>query len=164
MRAERLQQEFRIITELFDWVGLRTNVGKTVSMACQSCHALGVHYMEAYGLRMTFRGITHRERLCLCVHCPECGLYLMVRSLITHGQVQHVVGRGGLRKTLHHPPPGDPCTYRVYLPRSLHNLACTLGGLPGRASIWTALQIHSVRLHVPDTILVLKEVILPLFQ
>ena len=31
-RSERLQLEFHVLTDIFDRVGLRTNVGKTVSM------------------------------------------------------------------------------------------------------------------------------------
>ena len=59
-RATRLQRVFNVLTELFDRVGLRTNVGKTVSMACQPCCAIGGHSSEAYGLRMTGWGLTHQ--------------------------------------------------------------------------------------------------------
>ena len=51
-RVERLQELFRLLTDLFDRVGLRTNVGMVVSFSCQPCLALGVHSMEVYGLRI----------------------------------------------------------------------------------------------------------------
>ena len=38
---ERLTREFDILAGLFNRVGLRMNARKTVSMACQSCHAPG---------------------------------------------------------------------------------------------------------------------------
>ena len=37
-QTKRLQREFNVLTGLFDWVGLRTNTRKAVSMACQPCH------------------------------------------------------------------------------------------------------------------------------
>ena len=40
-RANWLHQFFNVLTELFDWVGLHTNVGNTVSMAYQSCREIG---------------------------------------------------------------------------------------------------------------------------
>ena len=58
-----LQQEFDTLTELFEHVGLHTNVFNMVSMACQPCHVLGGHYAEAYGLRMTGEGQTYQDRL-----------------------------------------------------------------------------------------------------
>ena len=33
-RPERLQREFDVLTGIFDWVGLRTNTRKIVSMVC----------------------------------------------------------------------------------------------------------------------------------
>ena len=48
MRATRLQQAFDTLMELFNRVGLCTNVAKTVIMACQSCREIGVHLVEAY--------------------------------------------------------------------------------------------------------------------
>ena len=37
MRETRLQKDFDTLTELFNCVGLRTNVAKTVIMVCQPC-------------------------------------------------------------------------------------------------------------------------------
>ena len=46
----RIQRYFDTLTDLFDHVGLRTNVTKMVIMPCQSCCALGSHLSEAYRL------------------------------------------------------------------------------------------------------------------
>ena len=55
----RLQQAFNVLTDIFDWVGLWTNVGKTVSMVCQLCCAIGGYYTEAHGSRMAGEGMAH---------------------------------------------------------------------------------------------------------
>ena len=52
-----LHRSFDVLAELFDRVGLCTNMGNTVSMACQPCCAIGGHSVEAYGLRMTVEGL-----------------------------------------------------------------------------------------------------------
>ena len=52
MRVEKLQRVFSVLTELFYWVGICTNVGKRLSMEYQLCRSLGGHYTEAYGLDM----------------------------------------------------------------------------------------------------------------
>ena len=41
-----LQSSFDILTELFDRVGLRKNVRKTVGMVCMPCQAAGVREDE----------------------------------------------------------------------------------------------------------------------
>ena len=60
MRVARLQMVFNVLMELFNRFGLCTNVGKTLSMACQPCRAIGVHSVEVYGIRMTVELMTHR--------------------------------------------------------------------------------------------------------
>ena len=45
--------------DMFDWVSLYTNVGKTVSIACQPCHTIRGYYTEAYGLRIMGEGLTY---------------------------------------------------------------------------------------------------------
>ena len=54
-----IQREFDVLMELFDWVLLRKNLGKTVSMACDPYRKIGGHYAEAYGFRMTGKGLTN---------------------------------------------------------------------------------------------------------
>ena len=48
-----LQWEFDTLVSLFYWVGLRTNVGKTVSMVFRPCQAAGTQSVAAYGKKMT---------------------------------------------------------------------------------------------------------------
>ena len=55
-----LQGTFNTLVGLFDRVGLRTNVGKTVSMVCHPCQAAGKLTTEAYGRRVTGVGPTYR--------------------------------------------------------------------------------------------------------
>ena len=69
--------------ELFYWVGMRTNVGKMVSMVCQPCHLIGGHYTEAYGLSLMGEGLTHQESLQHWAQCPEYDAELVVESLVT---------------------------------------------------------------------------------
>ena len=46
--TERIQSAFDVLTGLFDQVSLWENTWKTVSMACQTCHATGQMSLEAY--------------------------------------------------------------------------------------------------------------------
>ena len=48
-----LQGAFNTLVSLFDRVGLRTNVGKTVVMVCHPFQAAGNLTTEAYGRRVT---------------------------------------------------------------------------------------------------------------
>ena len=57
-----LQGVFNALVGLFDRVGLRKNVRKTVSMVCQLCQAAGNLTKEADGRRVTGVGPTYRER------------------------------------------------------------------------------------------------------
>ena len=70
-RETRIQQAFDVRTEMFDWIGLLTNVVKTVSMACQPCCAIEGHSVEAYVFSTTGEGITYQERLIQRFRCPE---------------------------------------------------------------------------------------------
>ena len=79
---------------MFDWIGLHTNIGKTVIMVFQPCHAIGGHFMDPYGLRMTGDYLRHRERLHQRFFCPEFDMYLTEGSLETHHNSQHGMGRG----------------------------------------------------------------------
>ena len=92
--ATQLQRSFDVLTELFDLVGLQTNVEKRVSMVFQPCCAIWGHSMEAYIIRIKGEGFTYQERLLQWVHSPECNVYLVAESLVTHLQVQYGVGQG----------------------------------------------------------------------
>ena len=53
-----LQGTFNTLVGLFDRVGLRKNVGKTVSMVCHPCQAVGNLLEAAYGRSVTGEGPT----------------------------------------------------------------------------------------------------------
>ena len=57
-----LQSEFDRLTGLFEWVGLWTNVRKTVGMVCWPFHAAGVRADDAYTRRMTGEGRSFKDR------------------------------------------------------------------------------------------------------
>ena len=104
-RSTRLQQDFDTLIYIFDLVGLRTNLLKTVRMACRSCCALGGQSAEAYGIQMTGGG-SFWYRLRQRVQCPDCGVDLVARSLESHQQFQHGVSRWGAKVLLPTPPLG----------------------------------------------------------
>ena len=70
-QPERLQRALDILTGIFDWFGLRTNTRKTVSMACQPCHAPVRMSSKAYERRMTGTGSNFSERQRTRVDFPE---------------------------------------------------------------------------------------------
>ena len=57
-----LQQAFGILIGLFEWLGLRTNVAKTVGIVCRPGTIYGIKSASAYGGRMNSKGGPHRER------------------------------------------------------------------------------------------------------
>ena len=58
-----LQGAFSALVDIFDRVGLRTNVNKTVSMACHPCCAGSENRTTAgYSRRLTGVGKTFKER------------------------------------------------------------------------------------------------------
>ena len=57
-----IQLAFNSLVSLFERVGLRTNVGKTVSMVCRPCQAAGTQSIATYGRKITGEGTTYQER------------------------------------------------------------------------------------------------------
>ena len=51
-----LQTTFHTLTGLFNQVGLRKNVRKTMGMVCQPCRAVGIREDEVYKRRMMGEG------------------------------------------------------------------------------------------------------------
>ena len=84
-----LQWAFNAIVDLFERLGLRTNVGKTVSMTCRPCPAAGNQSEVVYGRKMTGEGPTYRERLKERVKCGECRKGIAAGSLEAHRMIQH---------------------------------------------------------------------------
>ena len=64
-----LQLAFDALVSLFERVGLRTNVGKTVRMVCRPCQEAVTQSLAAYGQKMTVEGPTYRERQKERVEC-----------------------------------------------------------------------------------------------
>ena len=55
-----LQSEFDLLAGMFDWVGLQTNVCKTVGIVCRPCRVAGVRADKSYNRRMTVEGISFK--------------------------------------------------------------------------------------------------------
>ena len=84
-----LKWAFNALVGLFGLVGLRTNVGKTVSVVCRPCQEAGNKSEAAYGRKMTGEGPTYRERQKERVECGECGKEMTAGSLASHRMTQH---------------------------------------------------------------------------
>ena len=80
-----LKGAFSALVAIFDRVGLRTNVHKTVSMACHPCRAgSGKRTMAGYSRRLTGVGKTFKERQRERVACRECGTEIAAGSMSSH--------------------------------------------------------------------------------
>ena len=58
-----LQLEFDTLMGLFDRLGMRANIYKTVGMMCRLFQAAGVQADEAYTWQMTGGGLSFKERM-----------------------------------------------------------------------------------------------------
>ena len=67
-----IQVAFSTLVGLFDGVGLRTYVGKTVGMVCRPCQASGTQSEAEYGRWMTGEVPSYQERQKGRVQCREC--------------------------------------------------------------------------------------------
>ena len=80
-----LQSAFSALVAIFDRVGLLTNVGKTVSMACHPFWAGAGNWNEAaYSRRLTGLRKTYAERQRERVACGEFGAVNAVGSMSSH--------------------------------------------------------------------------------
>ena len=85
-----IQAAFTSLVGLFDRVGLRKNVRKTVSMVCHFCQVTASNRtQEAYGRRLTGEGKSYKERQRERVECAECGEQLAVGSMSSHLMTRH---------------------------------------------------------------------------
>ena len=91
-----IQGAFNTLVGLFDRIGLRTNVGKTVGMVFHLCKVTGNLIKEAYRRRITGMGPSYRERIKDQMACRECGEMLATGSLSIHLMTQH--GRAAGRR------------------------------------------------------------------
>ena len=92
-----LQGAFSTLVGLFDRVGLKTNIGKTVGMVCHLCQASGRNLEAVYKRWMTGAGPSYRERHRVWVQCTECGEEMALGSLAVHLQMQHGKATGARR-------------------------------------------------------------------
>ena len=81
---EWLQGGFSTLVGMFNWVGLRTNVGKTVGMVFLPCQASGIQLEAAYERRMTGAGFSYRERQQVRVQSSEYGELMILGFLAVH--------------------------------------------------------------------------------
>ena len=89
-----IQWDFDTLVSLFEQVGLRKNVGKTVRMVCHPCQAAGTQSSAAYGRKMMGEVPTYPERQKERVQCGECGKEMAVGSLASHRGRQRSGGAG----------------------------------------------------------------------
>ena len=83
----------RFLIELFDRMGLKTNVRKTVGMLFRPFQVARIRAGEAYTRSMAREGRSFKERQRDWVLCPECGKELAKGSLVTHRQTQDSVDK-----------------------------------------------------------------------
>ena len=83
-QSERLKRSFDILTYLFDWFGLWTNVRKKARMEFRTCHTPGYMLEVAYKRQTIEVGTTSWERQRWQVQSPEFRLELAIGSLLAH--------------------------------------------------------------------------------
>ena len=114
-------------------VGLRKNVGRTVSMVCRPCQAEGTQSEAAYGQNMTGEGPTYRERQRERVECGECGKEMAAGSLASHSMTHHGQAIEEQWSGEASATGGDPQTYRLALLTKGGPRSFPIEGFPGRA-------------------------------
>ena len=102
-----LHRAFNVLNRLFNRVGLRTHMEKTVVIVFQPCHAPG-RMLEDYERRTTGKGPMFQEHQRRRVEFPECGVEVAAGALLTHFQSQQGTswGRGTGGGEPSPPPPG----------------------------------------------------------
>ena len=108
-----LQWAFNALVSLFKRVGLKKNLGKTVSMVCRPCQVAGNQSEEAYGRKMTGEGPTYRERQKERFKCRECGKEMAEGSLASHRMTQHGQAKEERWSWEASDTGGNPQTYQV---------------------------------------------------
>ena len=79
-----LQWEFYVLINLFERVGLQTNLDKTVAIVCQSGPISGRQSADAYGRRMTGKGFFRCMKHLRRIVCEYCGANFAVASMASH--------------------------------------------------------------------------------
>ena len=142
-----LQGAFSALVAIFDRVGLQTNVGKKVSMACHPCWAGSGNQTKAgYSWRVTGVWKTYAERQRERVAYGECGTVSAAGSMSSHLMTRH--GKTARRQHLWDPQTnGGPRTNKMHFPVKGGRRRCPVkrfpGVLPTRAAMW----VHFVHPH-----------------
>ena len=157
-----LQGAFSSLVAIFDRVGLRTNVGKTVIMACHPCRAgAGNRTEAAYSRRLTGLGKTYAERQRERVACGECGAVIAVGSMLSHLMTRH--GKAATGRHLWATQTNwNPRTYKMHFPAKGGPRRCPVERCPGVLATQVAMRVHFVHRHVHNTVVILEEGNLPL--
>ena len=156
-----LQWAFNALVSLFKRVGLRTNVGKTVSMVCRPFQAAGTPSEAAYRQKMTGEGPIYQERQKERVECGECGKEMVAGLLASHRMTQHVQAKEERWSWEASAMGGDPRTYRLALPTKRGLRSSPVEGCPGRAGTRTAMRMHFCSQNVRDIVIILEKGNLP---
>ena len=156
-----LQWAFDVLVGLFEWVGLRTNVGKTFSMVFRTCQVAETQSIAAYRRKMTGEGPTNQDRQKERVQCGECGKEMAVVLLGSHRMTQH--GQAAEDRWIWEASitGGDPQTYRMAFLTKGGPRSCPVEGCLGWAGTRTAMQMQFCNRHVRDVVIILEEGNLP---
>ena len=133
---------FNVLTNIFDRVGLHTNVGTP-----------GGILESAYTQHGTGVGPSYRERLRWRIQYPECRVELAAGSLMENCQGKHGVGLGYQGRLQPPYPTGEAQTYRVSFPAALTCLRCPVEGVTTRTNLW----VHFAQRHVRGKNMILEE-------
>ena len=157
-----IQSESDTLTGLFDRVGLRTNIRKTVGMECNPLWETGVQVDKAYTWRMMGEVRIFKERQRERVLCLECDKEFAKGSLVAHHQNQHGMVKGRLGQEGDKEAGGENArTCRMDIPANAGPRPCQFEGCSDRVSTLTAMCVHFWHRHVRDTVVILEEVNLP---
>ena len=151
-----LQGAFSSLVAIFDRVGLPTNVGKTVSMACHPCWAGAGNRTEAgYSRILTGVGKTYTEQQRERVACGECGTVITDGSMSSHMMTQY--GKAATRRHLWDPQTnGGPRLYKMHFPEKYGRRRLPVEGCTGFLATRAAMRVHFVHRHVHDAVFILE--------
>ena len=124
-----IKWDFDTLVSLFERVGLRTNVGKTVSMVFRPFQEAGTQSEAAYGRKMTGEGPTYQERQKEWVQCRECGKEMVAGSLASHRVTQHEQEEEERWRWEASATGGEPQTYWMAFPPQGRDAELPSGGL-----------------------------------
>jgi hypothetical protein len=157
--SDWLQRALTCLVDLFERVGLQTNISKTKAMTCIPGSIRGKLSTLAYKRWMDGAGLTSRERQRQRVSCPTCGQGLAAGSLKQHMRTQH--GTDGTDVEEYYgradAPGRQPAGYSVSFPQDATKLACPVVGCWGTATSRSNLRRHFMHRHPEDSIRIREE-------